>query len=273
LTELKTKVCNFIKSRWFIVAAIGLFVALTMGPACGVLATGIGALAAWHFFPVSSPIGVTYAITNQQGVTSFLMGTCHSVDKESFNNKEIKKIIEKCSCLYTETGKHLLDLWSDYDWSNHALDHIVLPYSYDHAITIAAKKQKIPIKALDEGIPSCDKKFQQLAMVIAKYGKNHIRNAFMDNRGKNEGKTAKIKIFEAWKKGNIPLFQYCRKERLSQCTEREAHWVKTLIPHLKTTQKPIVVAVGVTHVVGEDGLSETLKKAGFDVRLITPNVL
>ena len=55
-------------------------------------------------------IGINYAITNQHNITSYLIGTIHCVDEESFDNDEIKKIINSCSFLYTEAGKHTFNL-------------------------------------------------------------------------------------------------------------------------------------------------------------------
>jgi hypothetical protein len=275
LTRIKTNVSNFIESHWVLISTVSLTIAITMGSVLGMLATGIGALAAWHFCRIRNPIGIVYGITNQYGITSFLIATCHHVDEDSFYHPSIEPMIQQCTKVYTEMGAHSVNLLSHYNWSrsNRTYNRNMISYFYDLAIELAAKKHHIPIQALDEGIASCDKTFQELASCIKKVGEETFIQYMIEDSAKEGMNPLRMKISKAWKQGNLPFLQVCRKKlNSSERLQREAHWLKTLIPHLATTQKPIAIAVGALHVVGQNSLSEKLQEAGFKIQLIAPKI-
>ena len=51
LTDLTTKISDFVQSRWGIVIGIGVAITLTMGLVYGALAAGVAALAAVYLYP------------------------------------------------------------------------------------------------------------------------------------------------------------------------------------------------------------------------------
>ena len=80
-----------------------------------------------------------------------------------------------------------------------------------------------------------------------------------------------------WKSGQFEMItclkHYDRKEWLDDSPRKtELEWLAQLLPELKESKgKPIAICVDVSHFVGEYGLLEQFKEAGYKVsRIMTP---
>jgi len=221
-------------------------------------------------------IGITYTITNSYGVTSFLVGTMHIIDQESFNNKKVKELIRKCSRVYTEAGEHLFNEWPRCRKHNAQSNypHFPFRYAYDVAITMEAENACIPIISLDEGIPFYDKLHAESQETLDTLGADYVEKQMMDYHEEvSRLGPSFLKTVEAWKQGNVVALQKIFRNQDLSLNElrRQKHWVKKLIPCLQMTQRPVAIAVGALHVIGENSLSESFQKAGFQVELLRDN--
>lgn len=80
---------------------------------------------------------------------------------------------------------------------------------------------------------------------------------------------------QSFQQGNLDVLKKYRAIQMSKDgisgVKREEKWSEILIPKLQEADKPIGIAVGAAHLVGEDGLAERFAKAGLKVELITPS--
>jgi len=221
-------------------------------------------------------VGTVFEVTNSIGVKSFLIGTMHTVDKESVEDKRFRKILDKCSTLYTEMGNNFLITSShgSIPEGDHPYRHIPLRYAYDEAIGIYAWCKKIPNISLDEKIPDQALALSSLIQRMRTKGPDFCEKVVMDNLANTTNET----LLKKWKDGSV--FKVVPRPRDSAEAEemhfaeelhRENVWCETLIPTLLTTQKPICIAVGAIHVAGAGSLSERFKKAGLKVELLPNN--
>jgi len=221
--------------------------------------------------------GVIFEVTNQKGVKSYLVGTCHTVNKESTLDPAISEIIEKCAALYSELGiNHFISAaQGSMPEEAHPYQYIPLRYSYDIAITLAAWCKKVPIISLDKGIPYRDKQLAEARKKMQEEGIDKFEQSFMKMRAKSSCNPESFRTLNAWKNSNIACLKRCRDDCLKEpffdqlVTQREEYWVKTLIPKLLNTEQPIAIAVGAAHVVGDNSLSERFARAGLKVELIS----
>ncbi len=217
--------------------------------------------------------GFKFKITNDQGVESYLVGTSHVVDKSSIQDPDINKIIDKCSVLYTELGHYtfLTSSQGSEPEEEHQYQHLPFRYSYDTAFTIAAWCKKIPEISLDISFPGRSERYEESFRIIRELGPDEFEEGLMGEYEKlcADGPPGGSRFY-AWKKGDILAREKDRKNDFDvECVEREKHWAKILVPHLRSTTQPICIAVGAYHVVG-DGLPEIFRKAGLKVEWIRP---
>lgn len=221
--------------------------------------------------------GVVFEVTNQKGVTSYLIGTCHTVDKESIQDPAIWEIMEKCRALYSELGpNHFIPAaQGSMPEGAHPYQHIPLRYSYDTAITLAAWCKKVPIISLDKGVPCRDKQLAEAREKMQEEGIDKFEQSFMGMCAKKSYNPESLRTLHAWKNGNIACLKRCRDDYSKEpsfdqfVTQREKRWADTLIPKLLQTNESIAIAVGVGHIVGENNLSERFAKAGLKVKLLS----
>ncbi len=221
--------------------------------------------------------GIQFAITNSKGVKSYLIGTIHIVDKESVQDPAIQEIIGKCSALYSESGMNctLFEPQASMPEGDHQYSNFPFRYSYDTAITLAAWLKKIPIFSLDEGVPHRDQAVAEGRKALLEIGINELELTYMQVCSLNSAGPEYRSSLREWKNSNTASFKKSRMEDSEHypfdryITQREEHWVKTLIPKLLNTEQPIAIAVGVNHVVGEDSLSERFARAGLKVEIIS----
>jgi hypothetical protein len=228
----------------------------------------------------SRDFGITYEVTNQKGVKSYLIGTNHFVDKESVQDPAIMEIIGKCSALYSEFGINLFitSAHGSMPEGDHQYWDIPLRYKYDTAITLAAWCKKIPITSLDEGVPYRDAQQAEGRKTLEKCGVDEIERLFMEQASMFSRDPDLLLSLQQWKNGDIQSFKQDRYNdddglNYRRITQREEHWVKTLIPKLLETEQSIAIAVGASHVVGDNSLSERFAKSGLKVELISPRPL
>ena len=210
--------------------------------------------------------GIKLKITNKQGVESYLIGNQHTVDELSIKDPDIKKIIDKCSTLYTEMGTFgfISSSQGSIPEGNHQYQHIPYRYEYDVAFNLSAWCRKIPIISLDY---SCRKEiFDLIRQEMRDQGPDEFEARLMKTRAT----FVQDSLGNEWKNGNYCCFEMIRKMHPNtESIERENHWAKTLVPHLQATSQPICIAVGAMHIVG-DGLPEIFQKAGLKVEWIAP---
>ena len=209
--------------------------------------------------------GLTYEVTNEQGVKSYLMGTSHVADKDMVLGAPYLNLIEKCSALYTEPGTNIYVTLphGSIPEQPHKHSHLQYRFCIDITLTIAAWCKGIPITGLD-AYSNED---------IDLINKEEVQDKALERMNTNVGSDF-ITNIAAWKSGDIQRMTDLRKlvEEFnpSLIGEREDEWAKVLIPALKATQKTIGIAVGIVHLVGEDGLQARFQKEGLKVELIKP---
>jgi len=211
--------------------------------------------------------GLKFKVTNDKGVESYLVGTCHVVDQASIKDPDINKIMDKCSTLYTEMGNYvfLTSAQGSMQEDNHQYQHIPIRYYYDVAFTIAAWCRKIPSLSLDVSVPG--NKIEETWHLIRKVDTDTMEKKLMNELEKEDPKN---RVFLAWKSAHIEFVENRRRNLgCTEAIEREKHWAKTLVPHLQNTTQPICIAVGAFHVVG-DGLLEIFSNAGLKIEWICP---
>lgn len=220
--------------------------------------------------PSNLEFGITYKITNKYGIESFLIGTCHHVDKESYHSGAILELIAKCTHVYTEAGVHLLHMWPNIYTldDNPNYQHLPIRYASDVAITLTAQYYGIPVSPLDEGISACDKKFRDVKKFLRQNGPDTMEAVTMKRYEEWNQSHYVWKVLKAWKRGDCNFFREIVREDLPEETAREAHWFNTLKHRVKNTRQPIAIAVGSAHVVGEDGLAQLFANAGLNVQFM-----
>jgi uncharacterized protein YbaP (TraB family) len=183
----------------------------------------------------------------------------------------MKEMIRKCSCVYTEGGKHLFHQWPNRrkhnEYSNY--QHFPFRYSYDIAITMVAEDEGIPIISLDEGIPSYDTLHDELRETLDTLGADYVEKWTMDHHEATARCPNYLKIMEAWKQGDVMRLQniFAGESLSSKELRRQKHWVKKLIPCLQMTRRPVGIAVGALHLISKNSLPESFQKAGLQVEL------
>jgi hypothetical protein len=216
-------------------------------------------------------IGIIYEITSPKGVKSYLIGTS-IVDKESIQYGSFRKIIAKCSRLFSEDGTERCKTHPYREIETNAqYQHIRFRYDLDMAITLEAMTKKIPIVALDPGIdPEYDADHAKHIQDIQEKGLvtyQERRVAWLEKQNKDPDVVLAI---QKWKGHDVEYLAEKRLKRPYGLTAKwEDAWMKVLLPALSETQKPICVAVYCYHVVGYKGLAERFEKAGFKVELLT----
>ena len=218
--------------------------------------------------PLNQLVGYNLTVTTEF-TTHFLIGTTHIVDEESFDNQAIQKIINSCSFLYTEAGKHTFNLrpGSRKLKGNPKYAHIPVRFPYDAAIALAAEKKKIPNIGLDIGNLEFDAVCRENYANFAKLGPAESERRMMEiDASKQHELSLQLKM---WKAGNAPALKELRQEIYLTQLERENRWCQVLIPHLRTAREPIAIAVGALHVLGHKSLSERFKEEGFEVKYLT----
>ena len=229
-----------------------------------------------HIHSVVEPIEKTFTIptcilTNEFGIKSFVIGTCHVVDKESFQNPFFQKILGKCSVLYSEGGSYIFNSYPFGTQRNEEpqYQHDRFRYPLDVRITEIAEERKLPIFALDEGIPKLDEDTLTMCADRLELGAEKMEDLYRRNWETITLSPNYPKLIESWKAADIPFLKQIRKNTPKEYLLREGHWVKKLIPKLRKARKPIAIVVGAAHLVGRHSLSERLKRAGLKVELLT----
>lgn len=221
--------------------------------------------------PKNRDFGITYEVTNQKGVKSYLIGTMHAVDKESVQDPAIMEIIGKCSALYSELGTNLFitSAAGSMPEGDHQYSTIPLRHTYDIAITLAAWCKKIPIISLDRGVVERDDEVTEYHEILQAVGADRVEEIFMFNSAIVSCDPNAFRDLQTWKNSDLESMQ---KHRVVSTggDKRENHWLKTLIPKLLETEQPIAIAVGAGHVLGKDSLSERFAESGLKVALISP---
>lgn len=228
-----------------------------------------------------SEIGVTYLVTNSKGTTSILMGTCHAIDAKSLLNPCIQKIL-KCSELFTEMGPLRPFCSNDGCFPEVEKHEIPYPHSMDAFLTIMAGWRKIPITGLDRHVPEMQDSFARIDAQLTLAGAAEAKGDFVaKNRliqQKDPASLGPLSFFvQSFKQGNLDVLKKYRAIQISQdgsgikSIKREEKWSEILIPKLQDADKPIGIAVGAAHLVGEGSLPERFAKAGLKVELIIPS--
>lgn len=213
----------------------------------------------------SSSIGLNYKVVNAKGVESYIVSLVHLVDLETIRDPNYIALIQKCSRVYTESGPNVFvtSLQGNRADEKRPYQHIEFPYFYDVAIVQEAWRNRIPVFALDK-----EERWSANKSLIEQLGVDQFERMLMAGVEEISDKSSKpvwrdTSFYERVRKKTVP-------EKLQQ---REDHWCKTLIPELLNADKPIGIAVGIAHVVGEDGLAEQFRKAGLTVELMAPSKL
>lgn len=224
-------------------------------------------------------IGVTYLITNSKGTTSILMGTCHAIDAESLQNPCIQKVL-KCSELFTEMGPLRFFCSNDGCFPGVEKHEIPYPHSMDVFLKIMAGWRKIPITGLDRQVPAMQNSFARIdaplnAGEAEKRGDLVAKNRLIQQKDPVSLAPLSFFVEEGYKQGNLDVLKMYRVMQMLKDgingVKREEKWSEILIPKLQEADKPIGIALGAAHLVGEDGLAERFAKAGLKVELITPS--
>lgn len=224
-------------------------------------------------------IGVTYLVTNSKGTTSILMGTCHAIDAKSLQNPCIQTIL-KCSALFTEMGHRRFFCSNDGCFPGVEKHEIPYPHAMDSFLTILAGWRKIPITGLDCHVPAHQDFFVRMEAQLTRAGEAERRGDLVaKNRliqQNDPASLAPLSFFvQSFQQGNLDVLKKYRVMQMSKDgisgVKREEKWSEILIPKLQEADKPIGIAVGAAHLVGEDGLAERFAKAGLKVELITPS--
>ena len=224
--------------------------------------------------PQSNPnTGIAFEITNSKGITSFLIGTCHFADQEMVEKSYFHRIIGQCSALYNEIGACHFITSVHLPEGTHKYQSIKYRYKLDTVITLAANRLNLPIVALDDGIPERELLKEAHIKEIEKLGPKETERLSMLETIKKTSHPHFVALHQSVLKGDIAQLATLRPHVCSIEEERETHWSKILIPELTTGQKPICIAVGALHTVGEGSLTERFQKAGLSVKWIKPSSL
>lgn len=220
-------------------------------------------------------LGTAFKLTHR-GIESFLIGVTHGSDEDTIVQSCFHRIIPHCTALYTEVGtltfipvSHLV-----IPEGLHPYRHVKFRFSLDDAITLEAWHRKIPILSLDfeNGLPEMDREKAKVLEQM-KRADPFMEEQGMMNRLEKDGQYPDfIALHDHLKKGEIGLLEAFREQLTPEDrrldTQREKRWSELLIPVLQNTIKPICIAIGVSHVVGQGGLLERFRNAGLQVEQI-----
>jgi len=184
-------------------------------------------------------------------------------------NSNCLSLVDRCTVLYNECkGDFFL---SSAHGSNpegdHEFKHVEYRYVLDAAITLRAWYNRIPIIALDEGIPEVSQFRDHQRKRWRAMGPDAYEKEYMEDRVLLAQDSKRKNI---WKYGSITMLLEERKRYpKSEYAERERRWAEIIIPALKKAETPICIAVGGAHLVGENSLTDLLKKARFTITRIS----
>jgi hypothetical protein len=222
-------------------------------------------------------IGYGYGVTNSKKITSILWGTVHIIDAKSLQNISLRQLLE-CSELFTELGTHLPLPSNDGCFPGVEKHDIPYPHSVDGFVTIMAGWKKIPITSLDHQVPEMKVKLENADEKLKKIGAEAYGDSASEHWASSQLDHLDLayKIVHAFRQGNLAEVEARRESSKArepfifefETKKREEKWAGILIPKLLETDKPIGIAVGATHLVGEDGLAERFKRAGLKVERI-----
>lgn len=219
----------------------------------------------------NNEVGLTFKITNQNGVDSYLIGTTHMATAESMSRSNFQQIIDKCSALYSEAGTNIFITSAEGSRpeGDHEYTNVRYRFFPDAAITLGAWAKKIPITSLDKGIPSVDQMRDFSRAKSYEIGPDEFEKLTMQGHEETMKDPEAVRLADAWEQGNAEIWAENRNvQPYFIIAPREDQWMEILTPKLRETSKPICIAVGVAHVVGYNSLPDRLRKQGFKVERV-----
>lgn len=197
--------------------------------------------------------GFIYTVTNQDGVTSYLIGTIHTANHAMTQNKQMIDAVTNSTELITEVGNSLFAkmLYLPINPFNE------IRYATDLHLTNLAEEKGIKITALE----SC---WEQITIAF-----KGILSTFTTPVSSSRGDDLRLhqpyglhELIQGWQEGDENNMS-CAVENTTPpsmqeifCNGRTKAWSQTLIDKLKTTKTPISIAVGTAHCIGIDGLAQ-----------------
>lgn len=227
--------------------------------------------------------GIIYAIENQKGCISHLIGTMH-MSSNILGGTKIPEIVAKSRDFYSEAGDFALSPEApleivDTDLTKIAFDHHIPIHALDtdqdtlDADRIAAAEISLRTEA------ETKKKFNLKLKKLEERGMIDIFNEVQSNP-----QLLDVYAIDAWKKGDSQILKKLRKVDYANamlndldseiegaaCKIRSINWlVKTnLLSKLRNTEHPISIAVGADHLYGKRGLLKSFKDLGFKLKQI-----
>jgi hypothetical protein len=205
--------------------------------------------------------GLIYEIYSPETDTySFIMGTYHKI---AFENLLVPCIIDKCEQVFTEIGTYGLSN------SGESLE-------YDLQLARIAQNKNKKVIALDADRATALNASEEAALKLQESENNEaLISAYVGTD--IEPVLDEDPYAEAWQNGDLPFITKMRSylctgnpevfNRL--CTKREKAWMERISNELQKTKAPILIAVGMAHLVGDDGLIAQLRKKDFIVQKST----
>lgn len=207
-------------------------------------------------------VGFIFKIS-KEGEHSYIIGTVHQSSKAMSCHPLAIKIVENSSELITEIGD-TKESRESFEVRLEVLKNSQpFNYSLDMDLTMLARAKQIKITGLEsmrEQHAYYDSYNKALGIPSDANGdiKNYLSKAYGAGIG-----------IEAWHQGNLEKlekYDLTAPPPFKEISDnRNKNWENTLIQKLNASPTPIAIAVGASHLIGENGLIKMFQNAGFDV--------
>lgn len=206
--------------------------------------------------------GVIFKVS-KDGVDSYLLGTVHLGTYHMANQPLMQQIVENASELITEIG----DVTNASEATSLFAKQTNLRFKHclDLNLTALAQAKKIQITALE----TLEESQRNTRDIKADMAIRQIPNDLAIHAEYNEHE-----LIEMWQQGDLEKFNSLPihpSTKEIMIDSRNKKWENSIVHKLNGTTKPIAIAIGVLHLIGESGLVKTLQNEGFTVEQVKQN--
>lgn len=210
--------------------------------------------------------GFFYQITNQNGISSYLIGTIHFATAHMCNNQKMKEILDQASEVITEVGDDPTVFGADprvpIGRQMRAIDGMVTYMARERSLTIT-------------GLETAAWQREACAKLLEHVRKNEDNQCIDEGYARRHLNYLVYEMIGAWQVGDAAEMML-----VTDCTlgfsakkfsaDRTKQWVEnpqnSLIDKVKMAKLPICIAVGTDHCIGTNGLINFFTTNGLEVK-------